>query len=82
MPQRVTVLRDGKPTMIEATGLVQGDVVLLEEGARIAADVRILSGAVEVDLSALNIAGWATLVTDAPAHRLIPGVSGGALGSR
>ena len=52
MPQRVTVLRDGKPTMIEATGLVPGGVVLLEEGARIAADMRILSGAVEVDLSA------------------------------
>jgi calcium-translocating P-type ATPase len=54
MPQRVTVLRDGKPTLIEATGLIPGDVVLLEEGARIAADMRILSGAVEVDLSALT----------------------------
>ena len=54
MPQRVTVLRDGKPTLIEATGLVPGDVVLLEEGERIAADMRILSGAVEVDLSALT----------------------------
>jgi len=52
MPQHTTVLRDGKPTMIEATGLVPGGVVLLEEGARIAADMRILSGAVEVDLSA------------------------------
>jgi calcium-translocating P-type ATPase len=54
MPQRATVLRDGKPTSIEATALVPGDVVLLEEGARIAADMRILSGAVEVDLSALT----------------------------
>jgi calcium-translocating P-type ATPase len=54
MPQHVTVLRDGKPTVIEATGLVPGDMVLLEEGARIAADMRILSGAVEVDLSALT----------------------------
>jgi calcium-translocating P-type ATPase len=54
MPQRVTVLRDGQPTVIEATGLVPGDVVLLEEGERIAADMRILSGAVEVDLSALT----------------------------
>jgi calcium-translocating P-type ATPase len=54
MPQHATVLRDGKPTVIEATGLVPGDVVMLEEGARIAADMRILSGAVEVDLSALT----------------------------
>jgi len=54
MPQRVAVLRDGIPTEIETTGLVPGDVVLLEEGARIAADMRILSGAVEVDLSALT----------------------------
>jgi len=54
MPQRVTVLRDDKPAVLEATGLVPGDVVLLEEGERIAADMRILSGAVEVDLSALT----------------------------
>ncbi len=54
MPQRVTVLRDARPTVIETTGLVPGDVVLLEEGARIAADMWILSGTVEVDLSALT----------------------------
>ena len=54
LPQRVTVLRDGAPNVIEVTGLVPGDVVLLEEGARIAADMRLLSGAVEVDMSALT----------------------------
>jgi calcium-translocating P-type ATPase len=54
MPQRATVLRDGTPAVIEATGLVPGDVLLLEEGARIAADMRLLSGAVEVDMSALT----------------------------
>ncbi|HUA40901.1 MAG TPA: cation-transporting P-type ATPase [Streptosporangiaceae bacterium] len=54
LPQQVTVLRDARPTVIDTTGLVPGDVVLLEEGARIAADMRILSGAVEVDLSALT----------------------------
>jgi calcium-translocating P-type ATPase len=54
MPQQVTVLRDGKPRVIEATGLVPGDVVLLEEGERIAADMRLLSGAVQLDLSALT----------------------------
>jgi calcium-translocating P-type ATPase len=54
MPQHVRVLRDGAPVTIEAVGLVPGDVVLLEEGDRIAADMRLLSGAVEVDLSALT----------------------------
>jgi calcium-translocating P-type ATPase len=54
MPQRVTALRDGEPAVVEVTGLVPGDVVLLEEGERIAADMRLLSGAVEVDLSALT----------------------------
>ncbi len=54
MPQRVTVLRDRVPTVIEATGMVPGDVALLAEGERVAADMRLLSGAVEVDLSALT----------------------------
>jgi calcium-translocating P-type ATPase len=54
MPQHVTVLRDGTPATIEATGLVPGDVVLLEEGERIAADMRLLAGDVELDLSTLT----------------------------
>jgi calcium-translocating P-type ATPase len=54
MPQHVTVLRDGAAQVIEATTLVTGDVVLIEEGERIAADMRLLSGAVEVDLSTLT----------------------------
>jgi calcium-translocating P-type ATPase len=54
MPARVTVLRDGAPGVIETTGLVAGDVVLVEEGERIAADMRLLTGAVEVDMSAIT----------------------------
>jgi calcium-translocating P-type ATPase len=54
MPQHVRVLRDRAPSLIEAAGLVPGDVVLLQEGDRIAADMRLLSGAVEVDLSTLT----------------------------
>ena len=54
MPQHATVLRDGATRVIEAVELVPGDVVLLEEGERIAADMRLLSGAVEVDLSTLT----------------------------
>ncbi|HTZ86811.1 MAG TPA: cation-transporting P-type ATPase [Solirubrobacteraceae bacterium] len=54
MPQHATALRDGGPVQVEATTLVPGDIVLLEEGNRIAADMRLLSGAVEVNLSTLN----------------------------
>ena len=54
MPQHATVLRDRVPHVIEATELVPGDVVLVEEGDRIAADMRLISGAVEVDLSTLT----------------------------
>ena len=54
MPQHATVLRDGAARVVEAVELVPGDVVLLEEGERVAADMRLLSGAVEVDLSTLT----------------------------
>jgi calcium-translocating P-type ATPase len=54
LPQHVRVLRDRAPTVIEAAQLVPGDIVLLSEGERIAADMRLLSGAVEVDLSTLT----------------------------
>ena len=54
MPERVTALRDGAQRVIETAELVPGDVVLVEEGERIAADIRLIAGAVEVDLSALT----------------------------
>jgi calcium-translocating P-type ATPase len=54
LPQQVTVLREGQPSSILAAELVPGDVVVVEEGDRIAADMRLISGAVEVDLSTLT----------------------------
>jgi calcium-translocating P-type ATPase len=54
LPQKVRVLRDGMPCEILAAELVPGDVVMVEEGDRIAADMRLIDGAVEVDLSTLN----------------------------
>ncbi|HEX5308998.1 MAG TPA: cation-transporting P-type ATPase [Solirubrobacteraceae bacterium] len=54
MPQHATVLRDRAPRVIEATSLVPGDIVVLAEGDRIPADMRLLSGALEVDLSTLT----------------------------
>lgn len=38
---KAVVLRDGKPTKIDASELVPGDVVLLETGAKVPADCRI-----------------------------------------
>ena len=54
LPQHVTVLRDGAPASILAAELVPGDIVLVEEGDRIAADMRLISGGVEVDISTLT----------------------------
>jgi calcium-translocating P-type ATPase len=54
LPPQVTVLRGGEPSPIMAADLVPGDVVVVEEGDRIAADMRLISGAVEVDLSTLT----------------------------
>jgi len=54
LPQQARVLRGGEPTAIVAENLVPGDIVVVEEGDRIAADMRLISGAVEVDLSTLT----------------------------
>jgi calcium-translocating P-type ATPase len=54
LPQHVTVLRDGGSASILVADLVPGDIVLVEEGDRIAADMRLLGGGVEVDISTLT----------------------------
>ena len=54
LPQKAKVDRDGVITEIDASHIVPGDVVVIEEGDRVAADIRLLAGAVEVDMSALT----------------------------
>ena len=54
IPEQASVLRDGAVQSVPARELVPGDVIAIEEGARISADARLLSGAVEVDLSMLT----------------------------
>ncbi|MEW1953157.1 cation-transporting P-type ATPase [Terrabacter sp. NPDC080008] len=54
LPVTVRVVRDGAARPVEARELVPGDVIVIEEGERISADARLLSGAVEVDLSTLT----------------------------
>ena len=54
LPSHASVLRDGSRQQVEATSLVPGDVLVIEEGDRISADARLISGTVEVDLSTLT----------------------------
>ena len=54
LPQHATVRRDGVRTVIDVGELVPGDVLCITEGDLVSADARLLSGAVEVDLSTLT----------------------------
>jgi magnesium-transporting ATPase (P-type) len=54
LPEHATVLRDGREQVIDADRLVPGDVLVIEEGDRISADARLITGSVEVDLSTLS----------------------------
>jgi calcium-translocating P-type ATPase len=54
LPPQAKVVRDGRPTRIEAARVVPGDLLLIQEGDRISADAHIIEGAVEVDLSTLT----------------------------
>ena len=54
LPQTAAVIRDGQECSIDVGELVPGDIVVLEEGERIPADVRLMDGAIEVDMSALT----------------------------
>ncbi len=44
LSEKATVLRNGYPIRLDTKYLVKGDVVLLEEGERIPADLRVLEG--------------------------------------
>ncbi len=62
LPRRATVLRDGRPVEIDAADLVVGDVVLLEAGDRVSADLRAVDvQQCRVDRSTLT--GESELVT-------------------
>ena len=55
IPNVATVIRDGDTLHISATELVAGDVVVLEQGSRVPADIRvILSHGLKVDKSMLT----------------------------
>ena len=54
LPPHATVVRDGREQDIDARELVPGDVMVIREGGRVSADGRVLSGRVEIDMSALT----------------------------
>ena len=51
---RALVIRDGRETRISGSDVVQGDLLVLHEGDRIAADSILLEGKMEVDESLLT----------------------------
>jgi calcium-translocating P-type ATPase len=55
LPRRATVMRDGSPVVIDAEELVVDDLVLLEAGDRISADMRVIEAhSLSVDTSTLT----------------------------
>ena len=54
LPVTVRAIREGTPKRVEVRELVPGDVIVIEEGERVSADARLLSGSVEMDLSTLT----------------------------
>jgi calcium-translocating P-type ATPase len=54
LPPHAKVLRDGTRALVEASRLVPGDLLIVEEGDRVSADARLLSGALDLDLAALT----------------------------
>ncbi|WP_405486505.1 cation-translocating P-type ATPase [Streptomyces sp. NBC_00096] len=73
LPEHAMVIRDGKSRQTEARTLVPGDIIALDEGDKVPADVRLVDGGLEVDLSMLT--GEST-----PAQRIAgPGTAGSTL---
>ncbi|MEU6896166.1 cation-transporting P-type ATPase [Streptomyces sp. NPDC046557] len=73
LPEHAMVIRDGKSRQVEAHTLVPGDIIALDEGDKVPADVRLVDGGLEVDLSMLT--GEST-----PAQRIAgPGTPGSTM---
>ncbi len=72
LPVRARVRRDGRAAVIDANELVEGDVVLLEAGDRVCADLTLAAGAgLSVDESMLT--GESALVSPQPEATLYAG---------
>ena len=54
LPEQACAHRDGRRRLVPVADLVPGDVIEVKEGDRIPADVRLISGTVELDVSPLT----------------------------
>ncbi|MBO0863681.1 MAG: cation-transporting P-type ATPase, partial [Mycobacterium sp.] len=72
LPQQAKVERDANVVEIDAAQVVPGDIVVIEEGDRIPADIRLLVGAIEVDMSALTGESVPTLRSAAMVDTNVP----------
>jgi calcium-translocating P-type ATPase len=76
LPPHATVVRNGHQQVVPAVEVVPGDLLVVEEGDAICADGRIVRGAVDVDMSAINGESAPAARTEAgpeeePARRVI-----------
>lgn len=58
---KVWVIRNGQPTLIPAKEVVPGDILILEEGTKIAADARLIE-AIELKVNEASLTGESTPV--------------------
>jgi magnesium-transporting ATPase (P-type) len=63
IPQKAKIVRDGKDVQVDVSDVVPGDMVLLEEGDEVPADIRLVS-AFEVTVNNSSLTG-----ESAPQHR-------------
>ena len=54
LPPHARVVRDGREQRVPAADVVPGDLLVIGEGDAICADGRVVAGAVDVDMSAVN----------------------------
>jgi calcium-translocating P-type ATPase len=54
LPPQARVRRGGEAIQIDATALVPGDLLLIDEGDRLSADARLIDGDLEIDASPLT----------------------------
>jgi calcium-translocating P-type ATPase len=54
LPPHARVVRAGELVVVPAVNVVPGDVLVLVEGDRVSADARLISGTLELDMSALT----------------------------
>ena len=54
LPDRAEVIRDGRRLKLDVREIVPGDLLVVTEGERIPADAHLVTGSVEVDMSALT----------------------------